>query len=503
MTTFARVRLALCLILAGSSFFSSAEPEVSEDVLRAGGGYSSDTKQVTQAKCFKVKLEVSGREESFQLSQAISSSDLEYKLGLHLSVGGLCALFSGDSKADYLKEVQEQEHTLSLNYFVSYSSRVTVDFSGWGIEALNDFGQRAYENGTNPKFGLTCGDYYIASYKQGAFLTMGLKVAFENYEEKVKFTAEADISANDIVDIFGNIEKTYNKTKISATISVHAHQIGGEPNRLSFIMDENVICEVSKLDNCRNVAVILLGYAKTFGNQIPNDTRLEPLGEAAYTPIDRVGLVRPGRLVTPEVFKNRRELVHKLKENQYYVEKFESLLRTYPVKLHHSFRRTANSILQRAKSNVYALKDPQSGAVGCFTEPENCRQISDDLNTSIQNITADGLKFLEDIKYVLSLHGGIQFYNSGRRSSEKSWVPATSVYYDASVTLTNETFVFDVKVRDFYSRISFNGDWNADRTVCKGTIEYTRNGTVYPYEETVEKRISEFYFDDYDTRVGK
>ena len=47
---------------------------------------------------------------------------------------------------------------------------------GYGTAALTPSGFKAYDDGNNPDFGVTCGDHVISEFKTGAMLALSLNL---------------------------------------------------------------------------------------------------------------------------------------------------------------------------------------------------------------------------------------------------------------------------------------------------------------------------------------
>lgn len=527
MKIFARKIIVLCLLLVSgilarnlekispiqSSFekpkvlstTESEKPEVTLDVsgpITVGAGYSGDLQQITQQQCFDASISsITEKEGEIQLDQATSFSDLENILRIQVSVGGRFFMFSAKAKANYMRSIRDKDYSMSLNYYATFSNKVTVNIAGYGVDALTKFGKGTYNDTNNPYFGLVCGDQYIASYDQGALLTMGLNIELSSHEEKREFKRKAKINIGpfNIFKAAGSVEEVCKENKITGSVTIHAFQIGGEPTKLTQILNNNVVtCNINAMAECHKTASTLLDYAKEFGNQIQNNTNFEPLGTATYHPIEWLGLTPPPSLVTPEVEHYRQDLANKLEESEFYTQKLYSFREGYPVKLDDAFIDHANSILSKADHNVRVLMDPMSGAAGCFNEPNRCKSIRDYIYSRIQNISGEDLKFLKYMKYKVPVAYGV-FYNTGGETGD-SWkfIPNNSgdTVSVESVYITDEYCTYVLTVSNVRIRINYNGIWDPSRKGYVGPENAIETGKNRTTEVTYTKQISPFFFED-------
>lgn len=516
MKTATRTCLVLCIFfissLARTPNFNSrefpvknqAEPEEKQDLsgtIAVGAGYSEDSQQVTQQQCFKATVStISEKEGEIKLDQASSFSSLENVLKIKVKVGGGFSMFSGRAKASYMRSIQDKDYSLSLNYYASFSSKVTVNIENYGMEALTEFGKATYNDSNNPYFGLLCGDQYIASYDQGALLIMGLNIELSSHEEKREFTRRAKFSFGNIFKTAGSIEEVSKKNQISGSLAIHAFQIGGEPTQLTSILHNSTVrCNITVVTECLKTANNLLDYAKRFGQQINNSTGFEPLGTGTYHPIKWLGLTPSASLVTPEIGRYRMDLANKLKENEYYTQKLYSFLEGYPVLLDDAFIDYANVILSKADDNVNILMDSEKGAAGCFNEPDRCKEIKTNIYSQLQSITSEDLKFLNSMKHTMTINYGT-FYNTGGEM-ENSWILLPKNASDRvsveSVYLTVEYFSYVIRVGKIDTRFIYSGSWDDNLTSYVGTekvIEKDQNRTL---QTTYKKQLSPFFFENY------
>lgn len=408
--------------------------EIKTFSISPGRGFSSDSQQMASQVCYNViQGQISGQKSYINLATAISFSELQKNLHIDINAKTKFWIFSANAEANYMRSIQNKDASISLNYYQYATGDITIQTKGFGQEALNKFGENAYQNGTNPYFGLMCGDNFVSSYEVGALLTLGINIEFKSTREKTKFEAIAGGSFADIVSASSKIEKIINETKIVGSVSMQAFQIGGDPSQLAHILSKDpngeyyaTSCSLSAMDKCARAAHGLLDYAKNdFIKQFSfqDHKGLSPLGIGflQYFPIKFIGL-NSKTFVTPEVLAHRKELATALQENQYYQQKFNELINGYAV----SWDTTSNlyksfiSLFNQVNNNVNMLvnSDPFHGPIGCYSFPYRCNEIFEEIQSELKPITQDNLKILEGIKYSIGF-SIIDLYKNGDTPS--SW----------------------------------------------------------------------------------
>lgn len=498
-----------------------------------GGGYSSDSQQVPAQNCYNATAQAgSGSNSVIKLSSSMSFSDLQNQLQIDVSTGGGYGMFSGSAEAKYMRSVEDKDYTLSLNYYEYMYDTVTVQLNGYGINALNPFGQQSYQNGKNPYFGIICGDNYINSYQQGAILVMSINIEFASHYEKDQFSAEAGSSFADIFNAAGSISDIAIKNNIKGFVTMQAYQAGGEPSQLSKILSKNsdgsfyiLSCSLQNMQNCVNAANNLLNYAsELFPSQISflNNTGLTPLGQSFITmnPIKYLGLVTPPSLVNQTVLEDRILIANALKENQYYEQKFYELLNSYPVAWDTTgtFYQTAQNLYHQAQNNIEVVTSPSNpaqGGLGCFYYPDECISIYKNIQSQLVPITANDLTFLDQIQYSVPVAGGIFYNNGGDLSSSWTALPQGSEYITGvrSVYINDTYYMYNVDVNtpdsfNIYSEatkapggLTYNG---AD---CDARNPHSGTGCNNPiwehvWSQSYSMQEIPFYFGPYNSSVG-
>lgn len=404
----------------------------------AGGGYSTDSQQVAPQACYNASASVpSGSQAKVQLNAALSFSKLQSQLNIDVSTAGGFGMFSASAEANYMRSMEEQDYSLSLNYYNYAFNTISIDLAGYGMGILNQNGQNIYNNGQNPYFGIICGDQYISSYDQGAMLIMGLNIELSSSFAKQEFNGAVKSAFGNIFSAATQVSNIASQLHIQGTVLMQAYQMGGEPSQLANILSKDsngdyyaLSCSIQDMANCIKAANGLLNYAQSnFPQQFSfaNNTGLTPLGVGFidYEPIRYLGVTPPPSLVNQTVINDRVALANSLIENQYYEQKFDELLNGYPVAwdLNSNLYMTSQKLYNQAQNNIKTIMgagNPHAGAIGCFDYPDECIEITSNIQANLVPISASNLAFLDGAKYYYG-HNFANFWFDG-----SSWININS-----------------------------------------------------------------------------
>lgn len=391
----------------------------------AGFGFSSDTQQITDAQCYNVVNSTNSPTTTFHLQEAVTFDDIQKVFGISVNVGLNFGLFSSGSTVSYLRQMEEKDYSLSLNYYETATATVKLEPTGYGPKGfLNEIGAAVYNNGSNPYFGVACGDQFVTDYQVGAILAMGINIELESNYQKQQFISASGGSLGDIFSASVTIENIAQSLSLNGQISMNAFQIGGEPQYLSEVLQTNSTggyyissCSIQSMNSCVKAAEGLLNYAKNnFTQQFsfnPAHNLYQIKYQFDYQPAIYFGVTPPASLVTPEVIAARKALANALFENQYYDQKFTELYASYPivnispsVKMQFSdnFDSNIKSLWNVVKNNLEILTntdDPEMSAISCYDQPQSCPQIANGILSSLQQITEANITALnlDQIQY--------------------------------------------------------------------------------------------------------
>ncbi len=400
----------------------------------AGYGYSLDSQKIVDEQCYNATAGLpEGTSNVVSLSEATSFSDLQKEFSYSVDSGFGFGPFSLHADASYMRQIEDKDYSLSLNYFSHSSGTVRVQV-GIGEDALTDAGKQEYTNNlTNPYFGIVCGDEVIGSYQQGALLAMSLKVDFSSHMDKEQFQASGSLSLGSIVNATAKVESITSQYDMKGKISLTAYQNGGDPGQLAKILSEDpsgnyylLSCDMDNTDACKRAASGLLDYASNnFPNQfsLSQGTNITTLGFGFYDkqPIQHIGLVPPKSLLTNETLPKRNNLTSAYYQQLCYQDKFYSLFNGYPVDWETSstFYQQLTSTYQLVKDNLDAISSGTPSGQGikdCYLTPEDCGDI---YQAIIPQIKQPDFAFLQMLQYYYKSILAIFYYNGGRNFAYK------------------------------------------------------------------------------------
>ncbi len=385
-----------------------------------GRGYSLDSQQLATEICYNTTVNsISGQQGLSRLTASLSFEQFVEELNIDFSAKGSVYAFTSGGEFDYLHFIQDQELSLSLNYYSVAYSQSSLQINGLGTGILNSEGAELYDNGENEYFNILCGNNIITSYNQGAILMLGLKISFASSYDKQKFTIASGGSFSDIFSASLDIQKTVTDLNINGNTALGAYQKGGEPGKLGGILSKDsqgnyysISCTLTDMSSCVKAADGLLSYAKyNFTSQFSVDTNqnvtILGVGQYHYVPSYEFNLT-VSSLLTPEVQTIREELSNALKEYQQYYQPFlHALLEHYPVLWNENSDLYHSLVLlnKQVTNNIETITNtaPQQGGIGCFDYPTQCSVIAKNIFDNITPVTSESLQFLSQIQYFINI----------------------------------------------------------------------------------------------------
>lgn len=180
---------------------------------------------------------------------------------------------------------------------------------------LNEFGEKMLDDGERC-FISACGDSFVYQADIGGKLFVAMKFDFSSEEHKKKFFASLGASYK-MVDIKTTVEKLDQSTIQSGSISLSAHQIGGDVTKLANVFGTNseiIRCSLNDLSFCITAMENAINYARNeFANSVKSHTQLLSFKPMTYS---NMGIPLTAEDVPMDIIKARSELVG-LYEQQY------------------------------------------------------------------------------------------------------------------------------------------------------------------------------------------
>lgn len=430
------MKLKLVILTAFSAFFvaqdgfAATTPDLQYSNINAakykdtpvqilGGGFSTDMQSALGISCLKdgvIKYGDGGKaviEIGDQKSFAELEADLEVNVDSVISIGQ----FSLDAAAIYARHVKEDAYSEGFYYFENIILPTKIFLpAGFGVKALNDFGQMAYQAGSD-QFRYSCGDEFVQQEPIGAKFITSLKLNFASANDKTTFDVNVKGKIGDIFSASAAIQQAINQYHISGTMEVSAYQEGGDPTHLANIFSRCgdhycvATCSLSKLDDCKGVIDGVIKYAQTDlihqvdfkdGKVIGNP---QPLGYS-HMSYNQIGLSVGDSQVTPEITAARHmlgELFKTTSKNAVFIDHLlESKYATY-------FDADAHKALQNGvaalHNNLSILNDAHSGAIACYLHPDKCVAIAKTINQSLQPFDEKVMQPFNNGYYLTGLAG--------------------------------------------------------------------------------------------------
>jgi hypothetical protein len=378
--------------------------------IQPGMGYSSDSQSLAKAICYKtVTVLKSGQSSLLHFNEAIDYNKMLQTFNLDVDIKGGYGLFSTNDMFQYMKTIQDDSLSLSINYYQKVSDNVVMTFSYDPKNILTDVGKNIYQDGKNPMFRLLCGDYLITSYEEGAVLILSMKILFSSKEEKKNFQTKIGVSVGGFINASASINKAAEEMKLSGRIEISAYQMGGDPTQLSKLLASSVIdCDIKDIKSCQDTAKSLINYVSNiFPTQFSKDEKgvwtssLVPLNsyQKDYLVSD-FGLKLTPSYVTDKVKENRKNLVNFYNKFNYYINSLDYIIKKYPVKTERIFSDYFDSLNYNLNSLITG--DGQNRAIDCFTFPFKCPQIYDNIYKQLNLTIVDSITNLfEEMKYYI------------------------------------------------------------------------------------------------------
>lgn len=244
--------------------------------IRPQQGFSSVTQEVAEALCFNYRnISSSSFQGSIQYDSSFTTEEISKMLKIDVSIKAGFGPFGIEATSSYLRSKEDKLLSLSVHYLAKYWRNIDIDHAFQVNETLTQEGMDILAIGQD-QFRIHCGDHYITSYEEGAMLIYTVTFTFSTQSEKKLFQdtlkadfgfASASVSYTDLIQ----------KLKVQGTLSVSAHQIGGNPTLLSTALTAPVA--FTDLAGCQAVLEGLHNYSLNFAQQIENENLgAEPLG---------------------------------------------------------------------------------------------------------------------------------------------------------------------------------------------------------------------------------
>jgi hypothetical protein len=369
-----------------------------------GGGYSTDMRMATTQSCLLTPnssiVYSDGAKSTISLGNSMDFFDFELQVlgNIGLSID-LFILASANGVGNFLLAVEGGIYSQSY-YFSETISLPTQIFNpvGFATNALNAVGLNAYNNGSS-QFRAVCGDQFIQQVSYGAGLFIAYQIDFVSLEDKLQYSVNVPISIlMGLFDININIQKIMGSNHLDGIITLFAYQNGGNSTELSQIFAHNMggfyltACTFSNLEPCNAAVNATIDYAvNNFPYQV-NITNGEFVGNVSsmgytYFPYTMIGFNTTSSALTPEAALARATLSDTYStledQNTFIGHLLSSWVAPYMASNIISYLQNTQTNIT---SNIAILDNPNTGAVLCYRQPQNCVAIAFELLSSLNQV---------------------------------------------------------------------------------------------------------------------
>lgn len=379
--------------------------------IQPGMGYSTDTQCLAKTVCYKTETaHKSGQSSILQFEEALTFQDILKTFNLEVDLKLGWGVFSTDNMFKYFKSVEEDNYSLSINYYQKVADNMMMTFSYDPDNILTDVGKKIYNNGKNPMFRLLCGDTLVSSYEEGAVLVLSMRIVFGSKEEKDEFTTKVGVNIGSFINASTTISTTASKYNLNGQIEILAFQMGGDPTQLSKLLASSAVqCEIKNITACQETAKGLIDYvSNNFPSQFNKDSHgiwTSPLVPLASFQKDYLvsdfGLSLSPTYVNPKVERAREDLIELHNKYEYYSKNLNLLIKKYPIKLDSNFTEVMNILDDNL--DILNLGDGQEKAIDCFQFPYKCdtvySNLKSKLNLDVENRLLNLIKNMKQFSY--------------------------------------------------------------------------------------------------------
>ena len=247
--------------------------------LKVGDGYASYdhmTTANTPLNTANMPITYSDMQNSINLSDSMSQTELSKELNVNVSSNGGWGEFSASASANFMNSISNSTYTENITYGERFYAVKSIDYSSlYGKNVLNPAGKQVYSIGIKA-FTDRYGDNFIIGLPVGAIFLANVKLSFASEKTKQVFDATVGGSYGSIFSISTKVSNAIAQSNIQGSITVSAYQEGGDPAQLANIFTKSssggydaVTCDFNNLSNCKAIITGIIDYAKNnFTKQI-------------------------------------------------------------------------------------------------------------------------------------------------------------------------------------------------------------------------------------------
>ncbi|RZA24178.1 MAG: hypothetical protein EOP10_10645 [Proteobacteria bacterium] len=249
--------------------------EISGQALRIpnglGQGFESDT-QTLKANCISGDtVYVGGSEADVSYSQDVTFDQVIDSISGGANIGAKINIFDVKGAAEFASKQASDDFssTITLISTASVKKAVMTNLK------LTKIGQFLSKGGVvADTVRKNCGDEYVSQINYSAKLFVNAKFRFASPQDKLEFKGSANVSLLGIGELGGQISSLNEKIKSSSTVTITAHQIGGNPEELGKVLDDSIVsCTLAQFETkCLPMLQAVVRYAREdFPRSLAND----------------------------------------------------------------------------------------------------------------------------------------------------------------------------------------------------------------------------------------
>ncbi|MCK5524427.1 MAG: choice-of-anchor D domain-containing protein [Thiomargarita sp.] len=246
--------------------------------------------------------QIGSGEAKLDFNLVSSYEQLKKELGITVDFNISATIFKLNAHSEFA--VKHRETKLSKSMVLKSEIWLHKQFNHQG---LNEYGQKMLDNGERC-FINACGNSFVYQADIGGRLFVAMKFDFSSEEYKKTFFASLGASYK-MVDIKATVKKLDQSTIQGGSITLSAHQIGGDVTKLGNVFSDSSIlnCSLTNLSFCEQAMNNAINYAQSeFANSVNTHEQILSFKPMTYS---NMGVPLTVEDVPMNIIKAKTELV--------------------------------------------------------------------------------------------------------------------------------------------------------------------------------------------------
>ncbi|RKZ43115.1 MAG: hypothetical protein DRQ41_06080 [Gammaproteobacteria bacterium] len=316
---------------------------------------------------------------------------LKKELGITVDFNISATIFKLNAHSEFA--VKHQETKLSKSMVLKSEIWLHKQFNHQG---LNEYGQKMLDNGERC-FINACGNSFVYQADIGGRLFVAMKFDFSSEEYKKTFFASLGASYK-MFDIKATVKKLNQSTIQGGSITLSAHQIGGDVTKLGNVFGDSSIlnCSLTNLSSCEQAMNNAINYAQSeFANSVNTHEQILSFKPMTYS---NMGVPLTVEDVPMNIIKARTELMG-LYQQQY--SDWMLAEGWLSGSFANQFTHTEKSYLTQIKTTIQGnLEMIRNAGLWCFSDLSRCL---DKKQAALSNLVAYNQTWLPLIKTMVTM----------------------------------------------------------------------------------------------------